>query len=181
MTAYAASPEHEIEQLHCFRTWAIEKIGAQEIETLALRQQLNQLSETVSVVSEDKVQRESCRDKTISSPLTPINVPCIGGKTDCSPKGQTERTVRFNDDAVETLGCEKKTGGLGSSGPSANARPCTVPAQPSNFVLTLDETATQSPPQCPKYYQLSGRVAELSDAEEEDEEDGKDRPPSPQE
>lgn len=127
------------------------------------------------------MQRECCRDKKIASPVTPVNVPCIGGKNDSSTKGQTKRTVRFDDDAAETSGCKKKTGGLRRAGPSANARPCIVPAQTGNFELTLDETATQSPPQCPQYYQLSRRVAELSDDDEEDEEDGKDRSPSLQE
>lgn len=56
----------------------------------------------------------------------------------------------------------------------ANVRPFTFPAKKDNFDLSLDETATQSPPE---YYQLSGRAAEVSDEEEDDEDNGKDTSP----
>lgn len=141
MNTYAAPLEHKIEQLNNFRTWAIDKIGMQEIVTLVLRPELEQLWETV--LSENYVQRRSSEDEKIASPVTPVSIPVMGGRIGCSESGQTKRTVRFDDDATKNGGCKKKSGGFGSGVPSANERPCTFPTKPGNFDLSFDETATQ--------------------------------------
>lgn len=212
MTAYVASLEHEIEQLNNFKTWAIGKIGTQEIEslamrkeTVALRQELDELRDTI--MRDNNAHRRSIDDNDIASPVTPVSKLQMGGETVCSSSGRTKRTVHFDDAATknaagkktyggsgsdgpstnaackkkssvlgfdapsENPACKKKTSRFGIDGPSANARSCTIPADAANFDLSFSDTATQSPP---NNYQYSGLAAELSDAQEDDEDDGND-------
>lgn len=141
MTAYATSLEDEIEKLHCFMTWALTKIGCQEIEKIALRQQVEELHETVSVLSDKKEKSTMLEDvtptRTIASPVTPVSVAGASNcdKEDSSGRAQTKRTVRLDDDATEKSGRKNKSVGLGGYCPSEIARPCTFPAKPCNFDL----------------------------------------------
>lgn len=116
LTAYAASLESDMEQLHCFRSWAFRKISAQEIETLALRQQLKELLETVRVLSDEVKQRKYGQDvidtrtgqgvmdtRTITSPVTPVSLAGNRVTDVSSERDQTKRTVHSDDDATKKV------------------------------------------------------------------------------
>lgn len=51
MMAYAACMEKEIEELRSFRSWAVPKITSQEIERIEVRRQLEEMADTVAVIS----------------------------------------------------------------------------------------------------------------------------------
>lgn len=148
----------------------------------------------VRILSEEAKQRDSGQDvlgartghgireqTTITSPVTPVTGAVKRAIGVSSARAETKRTVRFDHDAIKKVGCRKNTSKYTSnfdlSGPSTTARPCTYPTKPDNFDLSFSETASQSPP--PHFFQMSGRAAEVSDGQEDDEDDGKETSPSP--